>query len=150
MAGDTALYEHFEKDFAALVNGAAQLELLHDSCRWAEGPVWFGDLNCLLWSDIPNDRMMRWIPGVGTSVFRNPAGNTNVHTRDREGRLVSCSHGNRHVERTEHDGRFTVLATHYSGKRLNSPIDVVVKSDGTIWFTDPSYGIASDYEGHKS
>lgn len=144
------LYEHFEKEFSRLVKGSAQLETLFTGCRWAEGPVWFGDLNCLLWSDIPNDRMMRWSPGIGASEFRNPAGNTNGHTRDREGRLVSCSHGNRRVERTEHDGTITVLATHYDGKRLNSPNDLVVKSDGTIWFTDPAYGIESDYEGHRS
>jgi gluconolactonase len=93
---------------------------------------------------------MRWIPGLGVSEFRVPAGNTNGHTRDREGRLVSCSHGNRRVERTEHDGSITVLATHHDGKPLNSPNDVVVKSDGTIWFTDPAYGIESDYEGHKN
>jgi gluconolactonase len=150
MAASSQLYEHFENDFRKLVSGAAQLETLYTNCRWAEGPVWFGDGNYLLWSDIPNDRILRWIPGAGVSEFRMPAGNTNGHTRDREGRLVSCSHGNRHVERTEHDGRITVLATHYNGKRLNSPNDVVVKSDGSIWFTDPAYGIESDYEGHKS
>ncbi|MCB1518609.1 MAG: SMP-30/gluconolactonase/LRE family protein [Hyphomicrobiaceae bacterium] len=146
----SSLYEHFEKEFADLVKASAQLETIFTDCRWAEGPVWFGDLNCLLWSDIPNDRILRYVPGAGISEFRSPAGNTNGHTRDREGRLVSCSHGNRRVERTEHDGTITVLATHYEGKRLNSPNDVVVKSDGTIWFTDPAYGIESDYEGHKS
>ena len=109
--------------------------------------MWFGDGNYLLWSDIPNDRILRWIPGLGVSVFRKPAGNTNGHTRDREGRLVSCSHGNRHVERTEHDGTITVLADSYDGKRLNSPNDVVVKSDGTIWFTDPAYGIETRLRG---
>lgn len=150
MAGNSSIYERFEKEFSRLVNGAAQLETIHDNCRWAEGPVWFGDGNYLLWSDIPNDRILRWIPGAGVSTFRTPAGNTNGHTRDREGRLISCSHGNRHVERTEHDGRITVLAHSYQGKRFNSPNDVVVKSDGTIWFTDPAYGIESDYEGHKS
>jgi gluconolactonase len=132
------------------VSGAARLETLYSDCRWAEGPVWFADGNYLLWSDIPNDRIMRWIPGVGVSVFRSPAGNTNGHTRDRQGRLVSCSHGNRRLERTEVDGRITVLASSYNGKPLNSPNDVVVKSDGTIWFTDPAYGIESDYEGHKN
>ncbi len=150
MAGNSSIYERFEKEFSRLVIGSAQFETIYDNCRWAEGPVWFGDGNYLLWSDIPNDRILRWIPGVGVSTFRTPAGNTNGHTRDREGRLVSCSHGNRHVERTEHDGRITVLAHSYQGKRLNSPNDVVVKSDGTIWFTDPAYGIESDYEGHKS
>ena len=150
MAGNSSMYERFEKEFSRLVIGSAQFETIHDSCRWAEGPVWFGDGNYLLWSDIPNDRILRWSPGAGVSTFRTPAGNTNGHTRDREGRLVSCSHGNRHVERTEHDGRITVLAHSYQGKRLNSPNDVIVKSDGTIWFTDPAYGIESDYEGHKS
>jgi gluconolactonase len=150
MAGSGALYEHFEKDFRRMINGSAQLETLYTNCRWAEGPVWFGDGGYLLWSDIPNDRILRWIPGLGVSEYRNPAGNTNGHTRDREGRLISCSHGNRRVERTEHDGTITVLATHHNDKPLNSPNDVVVKSDGTIWFTDPAYGIESDYEGHKS
>jgi gluconolactonase len=144
------LYEHFDKKFRRMVAGSAKLETLYEDCRWAEGPVWFGQGNYLLWSDIPNDRILRWIPGEGVSVFRSPAGNTNGHTSDREGRLVSCSHGNRHVERTEHDGTITVLASHHDGKRLNSPNDVVVKSDGTIWFTDPAYGIESDYEGNKS
>jgi gluconolactonase len=144
------LYEHFDKSRPPFINGSAQLETLATGLRWAEGPVWFGQGGYLLWSDIPNDRIMRWIPGVGTDVFRVPAGNTNGHTRDREGRLVSCSHGNRHVERTEHDGSITVLASEHDGKPLNSPNDVVVKSDGTIWFTDPAYGIESDYEGHKS
>jgi len=144
------IYEHFEKDFRHLVNGSARFETLFTDCRWAEGPVWFADGNYLLWSDIPNDRILRWIPGVGVSTFRSPAGNTNGHTRDRQGRLVSCSHGNRRVERTEADGTITVLADGYKGKPLNSPNDVVVKSDGTIWFTDPAYGIESDYEGHKS
>lgn len=150
MAGSGTLYEHFDKSVRRLVSGSAQLETIHTDCRWAEGPVWFGQGGYLLWSDIPNDRILRWIPGAGVSVFRTPAGNTNGHTRDREGRLVSCSHGNRRVERTEHDGSITVLATQHAGKPLNSPNDVVVKSDGTIWFTDPAYGIESDYEGHKS
>lgn len=150
MADSGELYVHFETDFRRLVSGSARLETLYTNCRWAEGPVWFGDGGYLLWSDIPNDRILRWIPGLGVSTFRTPAGNTNGHTRDREGRLVSCSHGNRRVERTEHDGTVTVLADAYDGKRLNSPNDVVVKSDGTIWFTDPAYGIESDYEGHKS
>lgn len=150
MAGTSPLYEHFEKEFGRLVKGAAQLETVATDCRWAEGPVWFGDLNCVLWSDIPNDRILRWVPGVGTSEFRKPAGNTNGHTRDVEGRLVSCSHGNRRVERTELDGSITVIADSFEGKKLNSPNDVVVKFDGTIWFSDPAYGIETDYEGNKS
>lgn len=147
---DTPLYEHFEKEFRGLIKGSAALETVHTDCRWAEGPVWFGDSNSLLWSDIPNDRILRYTPGVGCSVFRSECGNTNGHTRDIQGRLVSCSHGNRHVERTEYDGSITVLADSYNGKKLNSPNDVVVKSDGSIWFTDPAYGIESDYEGNKS
>ncbi len=149
MSDNGTLYEIIDKRFSRMVKGSAELETLCTGLRWAEGPVWFGDGNYLLWSDIPNDRIMRWIPGVGVSEFRRPAGNTNGHTRDREGRLVSCSHGNRRVERTEHDGRITVLAETHGGKRLNSPNDVVVKSDGTIWFTDPAYGIESDYEGNR-
>jgi len=149
MAGG-GIYEHFEKEFSRLVNGSARLETLYEGCRWAEGPVWFGDGNYLLWSDIPNDRILRWSPAAGVSSFRTAAGNTNGHTRDREGRLVSCSHGNRRVERTEYDGSITVLADAYRGKRLNSPNDVVVKADGSIWFTDPAYGIESDYEGNKA
>lgn len=104
----------------------------------------------LLWSDIPNDRILRWDEtSYQVSVFRQPAGNTNGHTRDTEGRLVSCEHGNRRVTRTEHHGGITVLAHEYEGRRLNSPNDVVVKRDGSVWFTDPAYGIDSDYEGYK-
>jgi gluconolactonase len=117
---------------------------------WAEGPVWSADGNYLLWSDIPNNVILQWAEGLGVRVYRHPSNNTNGHTRDRQGRLVSCEHGARRVTRTEHDGSITVLADRYKGKRLNSPNDVVVKSDGSIWFTDPSYGIMSDYEGHKA
>ena len=149
MAGSGELYQHFESDFRRRVSGSAQLETLFTNCRWAEGPVWVADGGYVLWSDIPNDRILRWIPGQGVDVYRGPAGNTNGHTRDREGRLISCSHGKRALERTDHDGRVVILADRYNGKRLNSPNDVVVKSDGTIWFTDPAYGIESDYEGNK-
>lgn len=145
--------EHFDKRFVWMINGTAEKELLHSGSRWAEGPVWFQDLNCLIWSDIPNNRMLRWTPdvlgGSGVSVFRSNANYSNGNTRDREGRLVTCEHGARRVTRTEPDGSITVIADSYKGKRLNSPNDVVVKSDGTIWFTDPTYGIMSDYEGHK-
>lgn len=150
MTNATPLYEHFEPEFRALTKHSAALETVYTNCRWAEGPVWFGDGNFLLWSDIPNDRILRYVPGAGVSVFRDKCGNTNGHTRDRDGRLISCSHGNRHVERTEYDGTITVLADSFDGKKLNSPNDVTVKSDGTIWFTDPAYGIESDYEGNKS
>jgi gluconolactonase len=143
----------YDKRFVPLINGSCQKELLFDGCRWAEGPVWFADGNCLIWSDIPNNRMLRWVPDGLTgsvSVFRTNSNYSNGNTRDREGRLVSCEHGARRVTRTEKDGTITVIADSYEGKRLNSPNDVVVKSDGTIWFTDPPYGILSDYEGHKS
>ena len=121
-----------------------QVEKLFSGCRWAEGPAWFAAGRYLVWSDIPNDRMLRWDETDGSvSVFRHPANNTNGHTVDREGRLVSCEHRGRCVSRTEHDGTRTVLADRFEGKRLNSPNDLVVKSDGSIWFTDPSYGIDS-------
>ncbi|WP_316295316.1 SMP-30/gluconolactonase/LRE family protein [Aestuariicoccus sp. MJ-SS9] len=128
----------------------AEVEVLFDGCRWAEGPVWFNDLGCLIWSDIPNNRMLRWTPDQGVGVFRAASNFANGNTRDREGRLVTCEHGTRRVTRTEPDGKITVIADSYQGKRLNSPNDVVVKSDGTIWFTDPTYGILSDYEGFKA
>lgn len=118
--------------------------------RWCEGPVWFGDHNHLIWSDIPNDRMMRWTESAGVSVFRQPSHHANGNTRDLQGRLVTCEHGRRQVTRTEFDGRITVLADRYGGKPLNSPNDVVVAPDGAIWFTDPDYGILGDYEGHAA
>ncbi|MEK1872482.1 MAG: SMP-30/gluconolactonase/LRE family protein [Rhizobium altiplani] len=147
---DASHFEVHDARFTALFVGSAQLEELDSSCRWAEGPVWFDDMQCLLWSDIPNQRMMRWVPDGGVSVFRSPSNFSNGNTRDRQGRLVSCEHGPRRVTRTEPDGSITILADSFEGKRLNSPNDVVVRSDGTIWFTDPTYGILSDYEGYKS
>lgn len=131
-------YEIHDDRFRLLIVGNAELEELYSGCRWAEGPVWFADLNCLLFSDIPNERMLRWVPDGGVSVFRHPSNFTNGNTRDRQGRLVSCEHGGRRVTRTEVDGSITVLADSYGGKRLNSPNDVVVKSDGSVWFTDPT------------
>jgi gluconolactonase len=132
----------------------AGVERLYTGCRWAEGPVWFGDMRCVLWSDIPNNRILRWDEETGeVSVFRKPSNNANGNTRDRHGRLVTCEHGGRQVTRTEHDGTITVLCNRFDGvegKRLNSPNDVVVKSDGSVWFTDPMFGIAGNYEGHKS
>jgi gluconolactonase len=129
----------------------SRIERLATGCRWSEGPVWFGDQRCLLWSDIPNQRMLRWDEETGAvSVFRKPSGYANGNTRDRQGRLVTCEHGERRVTRTEHDGTVTVLAEGYRGKRLNSPNDVVVKSDGSVWFSDPTYGILGWYEGGKS
>jgi gluconolactonase len=127
------------------------VERLYTGCRWAEGPVWFGDARCVLWSDIPNNRILRWDEETGaTSVFRRPANNANGNTRDRQGRLVTCEHGARRVTRTEYDGTITVLADQFDGKPLNSPNDVAVKSDGSIWFTDPDFGIGGYYEGEKA
>ncbi|MEE1657179.1 SMP-30/gluconolactonase/LRE family protein [Microvirga sp. CF3062] len=137
--------------FQRLHIGSARLEKLAEGCRWAEGPAYFPAGRYLIWSDVPNDRMMRFDETSGTvSVFRHSSGYSNGNTVDRQGRLVTCEHGNRRLTRTEHDGSITVLASHHQGKRLNSPNDVVVKSDGSIWFTDPAYGIDSDYEGHKA
>jgi len=127
------------------------IERLATGMRWAEGPVWFGDGRYLLWSDIPNNRIMKWEEETGAvSVFRKPSDFANGHTRDRRGRLVSCEHGGRRVTRTEYDGAITVLIDSFDGRRLNSPNDVVVKSDGSIWFTDPVFGLLGDYEGYKA
>ena len=143
LTGD--FYEYYDKRFYDLTIPIADVEELFTGCRWAEGPVWFNDGGFLLWSDIPNNRMLRWVSEFGVSVYRAPANFTNGHTRDRQGRLVSCEHGGRRVSRTEPDGSLTIIADRHKGRRLNSPNDVVVKSDGSIWFTDPSYGIMSDY-----
>jgi gluconolactonase len=141
-------FETLDERFGAITNHSVKLERLATGCRWAEGPAYFPAGRYLVWSDIPNDRMLRWDECDGNvSAFRSPAGYTNGHTVDRQGRLVSCEHLARRVTRTEHDGTLTVLADRYQGKRLNSPNDVVVRSDGSIWFTDPSYGIDHDYEG---
>ncbi|MEQ8966625.1 MAG: SMP-30/gluconolactonase/LRE family protein [Azospirillaceae bacterium] len=143
-------HEVHDKRFKDLTLPNAWLDKLFDGLRWAEGPVWFADTGVLLISDIPNDRILRWSEGAGVAVHRTPVGYTNGHTRDRQGRLVSCEHGGRRVVRTEWDGRQSVIADAHAGRRLNSPNDVVVASDGAIWFTDPPYGILSDYEGHKA
>jgi gluconolactonase len=145
-----SIYEIHDPRFRHLVVGSAGLDELHSGCRWAEGPVWFADLNCLIWSDIPNERMLRYSQDGDVSVFRSRSDFTNGNTRDNQGRLISCQHGARRVVRTEIDGTITVLADRFEGKPLNSPNDVVVKSDHTIWFTDPSYGIMSNYEGFKA
>ncbi|MFF5205180.1 SMP-30/gluconolactonase/LRE family protein [Streptosporangium sp. NPDC000396] len=145
-----ARFETLDDRFKAC-RGDDRIERLYTGCRWAEGPVYFPAGRFLVWSDIPNDRMLRWDEMTGAvGPFRQPAGYTNGNTVDREGRLVSCEQGNRRVTRTEHDGSITVIADRWEGKRLNSPNDVVVKSDGSIWFTDPSYGIDTDYEGHRA
>ena len=149
-----AQYQIEDDRFLYLIVGSSRLDQLYTGCRWSEGPVWFNDLGCLLWSDIPNQRILRWsanpLEGHGVSVFRSPSNFANGHTRDAQGRLVSCEHGTRRVTRTEIDGTITVLADQYLGKRLNSPNDVVVHSDGSLWFTDPTYGILSDYEGYRA
>jgi hypothetical protein len=132
--------------FARYILSNAALETLATGFRWIEGPVWMGDANCLLFQDLPNDRTMRWIEGQGVSVYRAPSHYANGQTRDRQGRLIACSHRGRCLYRTEYDGRVTTLIDRHAGKRLNSPNDVVVKSDGSIWFTDPLYGISNDYE----
>ena len=143
----TALDPSFEKYWLKL----SCVERLATGCRWAEGPVYFGDGRCLLWSDIPNNRILKWEEETGAvSIYRKPSNFANGHTRDRQGRLVGCSHGGRCVTRTEYDGSVTVLVDSFDGKRLNSPNDVVVKSDGSIWFTDPVFGILGDYEGYRA
>ncbi len=143
-------YEVLDERFARL-EGDVAVEKLYQGCRWAEGPAYFPAGRYLVWSDIPNDRMLRWDETTGTTgVFRQPAGYTNGNTRDAHGRLLSCEHGNRRITRTEHDGSTTVIADRYQGKRLNSPNDLVVTDDGAVWFTDSSYGIDSDYEGIRA
>ncbi|MFK7750993.1 MAG: SMP-30/gluconolactonase/LRE family protein [Sedimentitalea sp.] len=145
-----SFFEAIDPVFNTYVLGNAPVKQLATGFDWVEGPVWFGDADCLLFSDIPNNRILRWTPDAGISTYRAPSNFANGHTRDRQGRLVSCEHGTRRVTRTEHDGTLTVIADGFDGNRLNSPNDVVVKSDGTIWFTDPHYGIMTNYEGHKS
>ena len=135
--------------FAKYRIAQASVERLATGMRWCEGPVYFGDARCLLWSDIPNSRIMRWDEGTGrASVYRTPSNNANGNTRDRQGRLVTCEHDSRRVTRTEYDGTITVLMDRFEGKPLNSPNDIVVKSDDSIWFSDPPFGILGNYEGH--
>ena len=126
----------------------ATIERIFTGCRWAEGPVWLGDAGALLWTDLPNDRILRWDEASGAvAAYRTPSQQANGLTRDRQGRLIACEHGSRRVTRTEYDGSITVLADRFNGKPLNSPNDVVVKSDNSIWFTDPPFGLISDYMG---
>jgi gluconolactonase len=129
----------------------ASVERLATGMRWSEGPVWFGDARCVLWSDIPNNRIMRWDEETGrVSIYRKPSNFSNGNTRDRQGRLITCEHDARRVTRTEYDGSITVLIDKFDGKPLNSPNDVVVKSDDSIWFSDPPFGILGNYEGHAA
>ena len=142
-------FEIREARFAHYILANAPLEQLADGFRWIEGLVWMGDAGCLLFQDLPRDRTMRWIEDAGVSVYRAPSGYANGQTRDCQGRLISCSHRERCLFRTELDGSITRLVDRHDGRRLNSPNDVAVKSDGTIWFTDPLYGIQTDYEGGR-
>ena len=149
MAGEH--YEIRDKRFAKLIQRSANIDTLWTGGRWTEGPAYFAAGRYLVWSDIPNDRVMRWDEMNGAvATFEQPCRNHNGHTVDREGRLIACEHGGRCVSRYEIDGSKTILADSYDGKPLNSPNDVIVKSDGSIWFTDPSYGIDSDYEGNAA
>ena len=142
-----SFFEVTDPAFARYVLGNAPVKRLATGFDWVEGPVWFGDAGCLLFSDIPNNRILRWTPGTGITTYREPSNFANGHTRDRQGRLISCEHGTRRVTRTEHDGSISVIADHHEGRRLNSPNDVIVASDGGIWFSDPHYGIMTNYEG---
>jgi gluconolactonase len=144
-----AAIEILDKRFERYRIKASRVERLATGFRWCEGPVWLGDTRTLLWSDIPNERIMRWDEESGAvGIFRKPSNFANGNTRDRQGRLVTCEHGTRRVTRTEHDGTIKVLAEGYAGKRLNSPNDIVVRSDGSVWFTDPNFGILGNYEGY--
>lgn len=143
--------EVLDPSFNAYRLPLASVERLYTGCRWSEGPVWFGDGRFVLWSDIPNDRILKWEEETGAvSVFRKTSWNANGNTRDRQGRLVTCEHRGRRVSRTEYDGSITTIMDGFEGKRLNSPNDVVVAPDGAIWFTDPVFGISGYYEGEKA
>ncbi len=138
------------KSFRLNVVANARIETLCTGLRWGEGPVYFADGDFLLFVDIPNNRILRWVEGAPVTTYRFPSNNANGNTRDRQGRLVTCESGGRRVTRTEYDGSITVLVDNFEGKRLNSPNDIVVKSDDTIWFSDPDYGILSDFTGNKA
>lgn len=145
-----ARFETLDERFGG-IKGDAHLERVYDGGRWLEGPAYSPAWRCLLFSDIPNDRVLRWDETTGVvGVWRHPAGYTNGRTIDRRGRVVHCEHGGRRVTRTEHDGSTTVLADSWEGKRLNSPNDIVERADGSLWFTDPAYGIDTDYEGWQA
>ena len=140
-----------DQSFARYRLNASKVEQLATGCRWAEGPVWMGDARCVYWSDIPNNRILRWDEETGAvTAYRKPSNFANGNTRDRQGRLVTCEHGGRRVSRTEPDGTIVAVMDRHDGKRLNSPNDVVVKSDGSIWFTDPPFGVLGYYEGYAA
>ena len=145
-----SFHEVHDPAFERFVIFNAPLKQLATGYDWVEGPVWFGDAGCLLFSEIPSNRILRYTPGECVTTYRAPSNFSNGHTRDREGRLISCEHGGRRVTRTELDGRITVIADSFEGRPLNSPNDVIVARDGAIWFTDPHYGIMTDYEGHRA
>ncbi|HKZ08130.1 MAG TPA: SMP-30/gluconolactonase/LRE family protein [Methylomirabilota bacterium] len=140
-----------DRSFARYRLNASKVERLAAGCRWSEGPVWMGDARCVYWSDIPNNRILRWDEETGAvTTYRKPSNFANGNTRDRQGRLVTCEHGSRRVSRTEPDGTIVTVMDRHDGKRLNSPNDVVVKSDGSIWFTDPPFGVLGYYEGYAA
>ena len=143
-------FEIYDERARRFFLGTAALETIFEGTKWSEGPCYFRDGDFLLFSDIPNDRVLKWTPELGAVVWRQPSNFANGQTRDRQGRLISCEHGTRRVTRTEWDGTVTVLAEGYEGRPLNSPNDVVVSSDGAVWFTDPDYGIMSNYEGFRA
>lgn len=144
-------FETLDARFESCVKASAHLEKLFEGCRWAEGPVYVPSARQVLWSDVPGDQILRWDELTGQAgPFRRPSGNANGNTLDRTGRLVTCEQAGRRVTRTEYDGSITVIADRHEGKRFNSPNDVVVRSDGSIWFSDPTYGIDSDYEGNRA
>ena len=142
------LFQILDKSFAKYQFAHGGVERLATGTRWGEGPVWLGDARCLLWSDIPNNRILRWDEATGaTSVYRQPSDHANGLTRDRQGRLITCEHSGRRVTRTEYDGAITVICDNFGGKKLNSPNDVVVKSDGSVYFTDPmTFNVESDLD----
>ena len=143
-------FEIFESNFKLMINDNSQLMILYSGAEWSEGPVFFKNRIMVVWSDIPNDRMLSWTPKAGVEIFRSPSGYSNGNFLDLQGQLLTCEHGNRRISRTNKNGEVVTIVDNFNGKKLNSPNDLVVKSDGSIWFTDPPYGILSDKEGHKS
>ncbi len=149
MSQPSSCTESYDPRFEQLVLFNAELELLAEGFRWLEGPVWFGDHRCLLFSDIPGNRTLRWSEQHGVSTFLEPSQFANGQTRDLQGRLIQCHHRSRCLTRLEHNGSTTTLVSQARGRRLNAPNDVVVKRDGSIWFSDPLYGLMNDYEGGR-